>query len=127
MIKVKHGYIGFNLDDASRNTVIAHFQPKFPKIIAHHITHQFGVPVDSPLPPHPKNVQIVGYAADHGIEALICQVDGTTKRPDGGVYHVTLSLNPDTHKPVDSNKVIAQGWEPIEPFAIKTLTKMNGV
>jgi 8-oxo-dGTP pyrophosphatase MutT (NUDIX family) len=115
-------YTAYVLTPAARAKLLEAFPPKFPDVIAHHATLKFGVPKDAEAPA-PAELMAVGYANDESLEAVVVSVDGTTKRPDGSTYHITLSLDRSKgRKPVDSNKVVQAGWEPIaQPFAIETL------
>jgi hypothetical protein len=108
------------LPDNERSRVLALFPPRYPDVKASHITLQadpdfhFGIPQDAA-------VVIVGEARHEGIEALICTVDGETHRPDGKVYHITLS-HTDEFRPKHANAAIMQnGWSPLdEHVPIKT-------
>ena len=58
--------------------------------------------------PEDANLRVIGEAdSGDGLQALVVSVDGTIRRPDGGTYHITWSLEPDRYKPVDSNTLIA--------------------
>lgn len=73
--------------------------------------------------PPVADINVVGYAynEDMGIECLVVEVDGSTKRSDGKVFHITLSLDPEKAKPVDSNRLLTNGWEKINsPISIAT-------
>jgi len=49
------------------------------------------------------------------VQALVIRIEGSTRRPDGGTYHITWSLAPG-RRPVESNEVIAaRGWSPVDP------------
>jgi 8-oxo-dGTP pyrophosphatase MutT (NUDIX family) len=114
-------YTAYVLTDASRAKLLEKFPPKFPDVIAHHVTLKFGVPQDSAAP-EPADLKVVGYTADDSLEAAIVSVNGSTERPDGSTYHVTLSLDRSKgRKPVHSNAVVQQGWEPVEPLPIETM------
>jgi GNAT superfamily N-acetyltransferase/RNA:NAD 2'-phosphotransferase (TPT1/KptA family) len=118
-------YTAYVLTDASRELLLKNFPPKFPDVIAHHVTFQFGVSKDAPEPP-PATLVVEGYASDESLEALIVSVDGKTERPDGSTYHITLSLDRSQGRtPKDSNAVIkANGWHPVEhPFAIQVVAQ----
>jgi hypothetical protein len=100
-------YTAYVLTDEARDMLLEKFPPKYSKVIAHHVTVEFGVPVDSEVPDEAE-VKIVGEAdTGDGLQALVAMVDGSTRRPDGGTYHVTWSLEPDRYKPVDSNQLLA--------------------
>jgi 8-oxo-dGTP pyrophosphatase MutT (NUDIX family)/ribosomal protein S18 acetylase RimI-like enzyme len=114
-------YTAYVLTKASRDSLLSKFPPKFPDVIAHHVTLQFGVPQDTAVPEAAK-IEVVGYAADDSLEAVVVSVNGETKRPDGSTYHVTLSLDRTKgRKPVQSNEVVSKGWEPVLPFVLETL------
>lgn len=101
-------YSAYLILKKSRKHLLHLWEPKYEKIIAHHVTVQFGNVTDEDVPPD-ATIEVVGYAdSGDGIEALVVSVNGVTKRPDGGVYHITLSLNPNMYAPVDSNKLIAE-------------------
>jgi hypothetical protein len=102
-----NNYTAYVLDDSARTSLLAKFPPKYPKVIAHHVTVQFGVPADTEVPP-PARVKVIGYAdSGDGLEALVCTVDGKAERPDGKRFHITLSLDPSKYSAVDSNKLLA--------------------
>lgn len=110
------GYTGWELDDHTRNRLLVRFPPKFPDVIGHHITFKFGVTKEEGMPPEDAVLRVVGYAVDKefeqsepSLECLVVSVDGSERRPDGRVYHITWSLDRSKgRKPVDSNKVIHQ-------------------
>lgn len=100
-------YTAYVLTDEARNLLLEKFPPKYSKVIAHHVTVEFGVPADSEVP-EDAEVKIIGEAdSGDGLQALVAMVNGSTRRPDGGTYHVTWSLEPDRYKPVDSNELLA--------------------
>ena len=45
--------------------------------------------------PVPVHAAVVGVASDADIQALVVEIDGRHIRPDGNIYHVTLSRRPD--------------------------------
>lgn len=114
-------YTAYVLTDQTRNELLGRFPPKFPKVIAHHVTYEFGVPADSELPADAE-IKVVGYVQDvEGLEALVVTVDGENRKPDGKFYHITWSLNPDKFKPVDSNTLVsAKRSTMILPITIDT-------
>lgn len=117
-------YTAYVLDEAARSTVLAAFPPKFPDVVAHHVTINFGGrnSRDAVLVGFKQPIEIVGYAEGEGIEAAIVSVGGSTDRPDGKVFHITLSLDRSKgRKPVDSNVVIKEnGWTKVQPFTVVT-------
>lgn len=121
----KASYAAYVLTPAARDLVLEKFPPKFPDVIAHHVTYQFG----SNEAPPPASIVVVGYTSDDSLECLVVSVDGSTERPDGSTYHITLSLDRSQgRKPVDSNAVIEKnGWTPIEqPFDVQVKAKKVG-
>lgn len=42
-------------------------------------------------------------------QALVVEISGTTRRPDGSTYHITWSLA-DRREAVESNDVLRRGW-----------------
>ena len=105
---IMENYTAYVLDQSSRDTLEKRFPPKYEKFIGHHITYQFGVPADNETPP-PAHVKVVGYIdSGDGLEALVVAVNGSSTRPDGQIFHITWSLNPDKYKPVDSNQLLKQ-------------------
>lgn len=113
-------YTAYVLDPQSRDNLVKYFPPKYPEFIGHHVTEEFGVPKNAMPPESPHRIEVVGYAEDDGIEALVVAVDGETKRPDGSTYHITWSLDRDKgRKPVHSNNVIKEkGYQRVGPIQI---------
>jgi hypothetical protein len=100
-------YTAYVLTDESREMLLEKFPPKYSEVVAHHVTVEFGVP-EGTEPPEEAIVKVIGEAdSGDGLQALVVSVDGSTRRPDGGTYHITWSLNRDKYKPVDSNELIA--------------------
>ncbi len=102
-------YTGWLLDERDRTALLARFPPRYPEVVAHHVTLKFG---DAEArPPRATKGHVVGQADDgDGVEALIVAIDGTTDRPDGSTFHITWSLGPG-REARESNAVISQhGW-----------------
>jgi hypothetical protein len=108
------GYNGWLIMPISRATILSWFPPKFSSVYVHHITNQFKILDTDPLL-NEVDAIIVGYAIDeNGIEAAVVSVNGNLYRPDGNIYHCTLSLDIEKgFSPKDSNKLILNGWKPI--------------
>lgn len=109
------GYEAFVLTEDSRQHLKSIFPPKYPKWFGHHVTHRFPATKGEMTPYDDQtrgDFEVIGYAHDDGIEALVVRVPGHNRRPDGGVYHLTWSLDPAKgKKPVHSNAVIREkGW-----------------
>lgn len=106
--------IGWKLDRAERERLLARFPPRYAEEVADHVT----LAVDArerPLP-GPVDALIVGHADDGaGVEAMVVALDGSTDRPDGSTFHVSWSLEPG-RRAKESNQVIAgHGWKPVDP------------
>ena len=106
--------IGWKLDRAERDALLAQFSPRYERAVADHVTLRAHVQESSALPPASTGV-IVGRSDDgQGVEAMVVQIDGTVDRPGGGTYHITWSLAAG-RRAVESNDVIAQHrWEPLD-------------
>ena len=103
--------IGWKLEAGARARLLAALSPRWPVPVADHITLRS----KGPLPP-PANIVAVGEADDgEGVQALVVTVDGSADRPDGGVFHITWSLDRSRgRKAAESNAVIARyGWRPL--------------
>lgn len=107
-------YSAYVISPESRALIIKRHPALFPEQIAHHITYRFP---DQERPPPVGEVRVVGYAKDIslGLECLVVSIDGTSERPSGGIYHITLSLDRSLGaKPVLSNRILESGWERLE-------------
>lgn len=100
-------YVGWLLAERDRTILLSLFPPSYPDVIAHHITLQFGVPADHPLPSHTLGF-VVGYANDcAGVEALVVEIGGTILRPNGQTFHITWSIDRAAgRKPMHSNDIL---------------------
>jgi hypothetical protein len=107
--------IGWKLDRDQRQHLLSRLAPRYPRVIADHVTLKPGVASDAALPPR-ADALIVGRSDDGlGVEAMVVEIDGTTDRPDGSTYHITWSLA-EGREAIESNDVIALlGWQGIEP------------
>lgn len=122
---MSQGYIAFNLSEASKQTVLNGFPPKFEEVRADHVTFAFGVLADATLPTVAA-VEVVAYVCDGSLEALIVSVDGATTRPDGSVFHLTLSRSAG-RKSFESN-ALAQCtslWQPVVAFRLEGNVALN--
>ncbi len=116
-------YTAHILDEESRTMLMLQFMPKYSKVLAHHVTVKFGVPEGTPAPNY-ADVKLVGYIdSGDGLEALVVSVDGTWIRPDGNIYHITWSLDPDKYSPKDSNTLLSSHltkWTMMMPTELMT-------
>lgn len=113
-------YTAYVLSDETRNALAERFPPRYDKFIGHHITEAFGVPRGTSAP-DPVDVEVVGYIdSEDGLEALVASVNGSTSRPDGSIYHITWSLDPESgYKPKHSNDLLkARGFLQVRPIPI---------
>jgi hypothetical protein len=110
---------GWLLHPEDRDRLMAVFPPAYPEMVAHHVTLRSGVPQDFPLPTETESF-VVGVADDGlGVQALVVEIGGTTRRPDGSTYHITWSLGPG-RRAVDSNDVIRErGWTTRERHRVR--------
>ncbi|MGZ3377206.1 MAG: hypothetical protein ACXU8S_11465 [Phenylobacterium sp.] len=117
-----HFYTGWLVDPAARETLLARFAPRYPVVVAHHVTLKFGD--QTAEPPGETLGVIVGEADDGtGVQALVVAIEGGTARPDGGVFHITWSLA-EGREARESNEVLARGWTPLaEPMAVRLLPR----
>jgi hypothetical protein len=85
--------------------------PAHPGVVADHVTYR----ADDPYPAPPAaRFTATGWVRSAAVDALVGDVDGRTVRPDGGRFHITLSVAPGHHGR-ESNDAIAEG--PVHPLA----------
>lgn len=122
--KLLKGYTGYELTELGRAQLLAHIEPAYPDVIAHHVTHEFGV-YDS-LPPEAASVRVTAVAFDDRVQAVVVKVNGTTARPDNKIYHITVSIDRGAGAtPNDSNRMLADlaNWRAIDPFNVDVVPK----
>lgn len=113
-------YSGWKISNESIERIQMWLTQAHPDFIGHHVTFMFGK--DSELPPEAE-LYIVGQAHTDDVQVLVVSVNGSIKRPDGGTYHLTWSIDKSKGaKPVDSNKVLAREY----PFATMVPWKIEG-
>lgn len=116
---VTSGYLAYTLSASSRNDVLHHFKPKYPEVICQHVTYKFPAKSTDELPPEVKEAHVIGYENGDGIEAIVIEINGSTKRPDGKLYHITLSLDrAKGKKPVHSNDLVNKKFTPVAKFPV---------
>lgn len=110
-------YLAYKLGQENRDKLLQAFPPKYPLLKADHVTIQLKEPETLP---YADTIDVIGIADDNnGIQALIVEVNGSMYRPDGRVYHITWSLDPDKVAPAefDINKPPEKRKErPYKPF-----------
>lgn len=105
--------LGWRLPAEDRDRLMALCPPRYADVFAHHVTLRVRVSPRAALPPETE-ARVVGRADDCGsLEALVVEIGGTTRRPDGSTYHITWSLDRAAGRtPVQSNDVIrSHGFE----------------
>ena len=110
-------YTGWLLPEPDRARLLRQFPPVYHDVIAHHVTMCMGI---KELPAATSGT-VVGMADDiDGVQVLVVSIEGSTARPGGGTYHITWSIDRDNfnRKPVHSNDVLENGWEPVQPVEI---------
>ena len=105
-------YSAHVLAEVARKHLLENIKPTYSRVYAYHVTIEFGIPKDSPVP-EKADVRITGYIdSGDGIEALLVTVNGEKFRPDGKRYHITLSLDPNSdYSPKHSNDLIENADE----------------
>ena len=115
-------YAAFVLDNNARRALLDRVPPKYPDVLAHHITEKFGIPKPSdPVRSRAVHATVIGHVDDGaGVQAVVVEVNGSSTRKDGSTYHITVSIDRSAgRKPVDSNRVIKEkGWTKVQPFTI---------
>ncbi len=122
--KLRKGYTGYELTGQARAELLAHIEPQHPDIVAHHVTHEFGV--YESLPPDTNTVRVTAVASNDRVQAAIVKVNGTTQRADGSFYHITISLDRAAGaRPVDSNELIrdSRNWQAVDPFNLAVIPR----
>lgn len=107
-------YNGYSIDGAVRDKLLERFPPMFDRVAMHHITYQYGV--EESLPPTATVAKIIATVSNDRAQALIVEINGTTKRPNGQTFHITVSYAASQGASAkDSNQAIAESpWEPLE-------------
>lgn len=104
---------GWKLDPTEREALLRLFPPRWPDVVADHVTLASRRAGPRPIPIEHEGL-IVGRADDgDGLQVLVVEIGGTTDRPDGSTYHITWSLDRARGRTaVQSNDVLARlGWE----------------
>ena len=118
-----HFYTGWLLDPDARDALLARFPPRYPIVVAHHVTLKFGD--ETAQPPAEVTAEIVG-AADDGAERPGPGGRPSTPAPRGrtsGTFHITWSLA-EGREARESNAVITQGWAPLpQRVAVRLIPK----
>ena len=106
--------IGWKLDRDQRLQLLERFAPTYPDAVADHVSLKSHLPADA-APPPAVSCRIIGRADDgEGVEALVVEVGGTSRRWDGGTFHITWSLGAGREAKESNDVIAARGWEPAE-------------
>ena len=102
--------VGRLLHPEGREKLLAAIPPAYQRMVARHVALEGGALPDFPLPGEAEGM-VVGVADDGaGVQALVLEIGGTTKRPDGSAYHIPWSLGA-RRKAGESNDAIRErGW-----------------
>jgi hypothetical protein len=104
-------FSSYVLTDESRKALLERFPQKHEDLVAHHVTFKYP---DRHIAPPISKAMVVGYSCNDACECLVVELDDTSTRPDGGVFHITWSLRSDI-RPVYSNTLIKkEGWTKLE-------------
>ena len=104
-------YIGWALPPDERERLLARFPPRYPQVVADHVTLKLGHTI---MLPGETYGEVVGEADDgRGVQALVVRIGGTTDRPDGSTYHMTWSLGPGRRAKESNDVIRGYGWRPL--------------
>lgn len=127
---LQEGYIAYELTPKSRVKLLNHFEPLFEKVYAHHVTHTFGIKrekADGLLQNLSEDdLVVIAEASNDRMQALVVEINGSPRRDDGSVYHITWSLDPKTGtRPVHANNLVKNKstWDYVSPIPITTTPK----
>lgn len=103
----KRNYSGYKI--LNREFVLSQLEnfgypPAYKNVILEHITYQYP---DKEVAPDVSEVFVWGHMQKNGVQCVLVSVDEKIRRPRGGYFHITYSLD-DGHKPVESNLLIEE-------------------
>jgi len=120
-------YAAYVLTDESRELLLKKYPAKYSKMIGHHVTIAFNVPLNTEIP-EAADLKVFGSKdSKDGLQSLVVSVNGNFFRPDGNMYHITWSLDPDKYSPADSKKLLKDGeknWILSIPITIETVGQL---
>lgn len=103
---------GWKLDRVSREFLFDVFPPRWNDLIGEHVTLDANASRRDPPPPEAE-AAVIGHADDGaGLEALVVSIDGNSVRPDGGVFHITWSIDGDIGREAAESNILLKerGW-----------------
>jgi len=99
--------------------LVDYSKPMFDTFVGHHVTVKFKASDSDPLPER-GIYNVVGYAYEKerkmnggGIEAWVIEINGSTTREDGEIYHLTWSHS-SGYSAKDSKRLVKSGWEKLD-------------
>ena len=102
-------YSCYKLDAESKENLMRLFPPKYPAVRYDHLTISM-LTGKAPCPKPAESVEVVGVADDgNGIQALIAKVNGSIRRTDGSIWHITASFDPEKKAPAIFDTLSAPG------------------
>jgi hypothetical protein len=105
--------VGRLLHPDDRERLLLAFPPAYSRVVARYVALEGGEPPDFPLPSEAEGF-VVGMADDGaGVQALVVEVGGTTRRPDGSIYHIPWSLGPGRKAAESGDMIRKRGWIPV--------------
>jgi hypothetical protein len=121
-------YSAYQLDSKQRENLLKQIPPRYPKVVADHITVCFGGG-HLTLPKENQKTEIIGMVDDNnGLQALVVQVDGSLIRQDGSIYHITWSLDPNKKVSPEIDPTAEQTYKPVHSnVLVKNLISPNGM
>jgi hypothetical protein len=126
------GYLAFEIDRVLRDKLLVEIPPAYPRIIADHITIEFGTKPE--VFTKADSIEILGLADDgNGLQALVAAVDGHRLRADGKPYHITWSLDAAKTAPAEfdphphAEKREAQLYKPVHSIALVEIYAQKGL
>ena len=118
-------YLAFKLSDATKQEILDLYTPRYKKVDCDHVTLEFTNPTEEVRQEFEgASMEVVGYQFGPGTDCLVVKVNGSINRPDGGIFHITLSVK-GGHKAVESNDLLKlQGYNKTIPFPITGTLEM---
>jgi hypothetical protein len=117
---------GWLVHPEDRAALLERIAPRYADVVAHHVTQKFG---DCAAPPPIEtDGLIIGEADDgQGVQALVVEIGGTPKRPDGAIYHITWSLAPGRMAKESNDVIRALGWTRLaQPLPVRLEPRPSG-
>jgi hypothetical protein len=105
--------VGRLLHPDDRDRLAAAFPPRYRRVVVPQVALEGAEPPNLPLPAEVEGF-VVGVADDgEGVQALVVEVGGTTRRPDGAAYHIPWSLGPGRRAAECGEMIRERGWTPL--------------